>query len=304
MKTRKVFWGKSNKVSSAKRAKLTSNISVLMKPMKVWRSSGNVEFIPREESKGDCSGSFHRAIYPLMIIATCFGVMPVNNISSKCPAGLTFTWKSIRFFFAIFVMISCGLESFSTISWTFSTNVEFGKLVILIFYVTNLLSFFCFICLAKEWPNLMRKWHEVEKKLPPVETAEEKRAMTWRIRKTAAIILTLSAVEHILSIVSSVAVVLDCPKIKNIVKAYYVHNFPQVFKFFSFSHPLGIYVKFIHITATFVWSYADLFIMVVSQGLSAKFKQINERMLKDKGKVSCVDEAHNSMSSLLFNYRH
>lgn len=285
MKARKIFCGKNGRVEE-KKGKLTSNISVLMKPVKLWKIAGNVRFIPQDESKSNCSGNFHQAVYPVMAIAQCFGVMPVNNISAQCPADLKFTWKSVRFCFAIIVMMSCGLESFSAVSWTFSTRVEFGKLVILIFYVTNLFSFYCFLSLAKNWPKVMQKWHEVEKSLSSVGTVEDKRAICWRIRKTAAIILTLSAIEHILSIISSVAVVLDCPKIKNILKAYYVHNFPQVFKFFSYSHVLGVYVKFIHVTATFVWSYADLFIMIVSQGLSGMFKQINERMLKDKGKVS------------------
>lgn len=286
MKARKIFCGKNSKVVTAKKVKLSS-ISELMRPVKLWKSSGNVQYISKEESKGECEGSFHQAVYPLTLIAQCFGVMPVNKISAQCPSGLHFTWKSIRFAFAIFVMFSCGLESVFAISWTFSTHVEFGKMVILMFYVTNFLSFYCFLSLARNWPGVMKKWHEVEKRLPQMEKETEKFAMSRRIRKTAAIILTMSAVEHVLSIVSSVAVVLDCPQIQNIFKAYYVHNFPQVFKFFKYSHILGVYVKFIHVTATFVWSYADLFIMVVSHGLSAKFKQINERMQKDKGKVSC-----------------
>ena len=290
MKARKIFCGKSNKVVTAKKVRLSSDISELMKPVKLWKSSGSVQFIPKEELKGDCGGSFHQAVYPLTLIAQCFGVMPINKISAKCPSSLHFTWKSFRFAFAIFVMISCGLESVLAISWTFSTRVEFGKMVILMFYVTNFLSFYCFLRLAKDWPGLMKEWHEVEKRLPQTEKKTEKFAMSRRIRKTAAIILTMSAVEHVLSIISCVAVVLDCPRIQNIFKAYFVHNFPQVFKFFKYSHILGVYVKFIHFTSTFVWSYADLFIMVVSQGLSAKFKQINERMLKDKGKVSLLEK--------------
>lgn len=287
MKSKKIFCGKPSGVTkAARKVKLLSDISAAMKPIKLWKPSGNVKFIQNEMTRGECDGSFHQAVYPLLFIAQCFGVMPVNNISLKCPAGLNFTWKSFRFMFAVFVMTSCGLEALSAISWTFRTHIEFGKMVILVYYITNFMSFFCFLSLANVWPELMAKWHEVEKKLPEVETEKEKRSMSSRIRKTAAIILTLSAVEHILSIISSVAVVLDCPRIKNILQAYYVHNFPQVFSFFGYSHLLGIYVKFIHVTSTFVWSYADLFIMVVSQGLSAKFKQINGRMFKDKGKVS------------------
>lgn len=107
-----------------------------------------------------------------------------------------------------------------------------------------------------------------------------------RMRFTAFVILSLSMIEHILSIVSAVTQVVNCPRIKSIYRAYYVKSFPQVFSLFSYSTILGTYIKFIHVTATFVWSFTDLFIMMISCGLSVKFKLINDRMLEDKGKVS------------------
>lgn len=273
-------------VNNPKKLRFLSGIPEIMKPIKQWKLSENVRFFKQTLSQNFCDGSFHKSIYPIIVLAQCFGVMPVHNVSSKCPSALSFRWKSFRYMFAVFITISCGFEAVSTIVWTFRTRIEFGKLVILVYYITNFMSFFCFLKLAKIWPSLMMKWHDVEKRLPQMEKEKDRREMSVRIRKTAAIILTLSAIEHLLSIVSSVAVVLDCPRIRNILKAYYVHNFPQVFSFVSYSHVLGVYVKFIHVTSTFVWSYTDLFIMMISCGLSAKFKQINELMLVDKGKVS------------------
>lgn len=129
------------------------------------------------------------------------------------------------------------------------------------------------------------QWRDVEKKLPPLRTTDEKHSLRIRMRSTAFIILVLSLIEHILSIVSAVDEVVDCPRIKNIYKAYHIKSFPQVFTFFSYNIPLSIFVKFVHITSTFIWSFTDLFIMMISCGLSAKFKLINERMLEDKGKV-------------------
>lgn len=286
MKVKKKFCVKTNGLTKGStKTRFSSGIADIIRPLQQWRVSGNVKFLPHE-LKHFCDENFHRAIYPVMVIAQFFGTMPVQNVSCKCPSGLKYTWKSFRYIFAVFVMMSCGVEAVLTIIWTFRTHIEFGKMVILVYYITNFLSFLCFLRLAKVWPDLMMRWHDVEKNLPQMETEKEKFVMCRRIRRTAIVILTLSAMEHILSIVSSIAVVFDCPRIQNIYKAYYVHNFPQVFTFFGFSHVLGVYVKFIHVTSTFVWSYADLFIMMISCGLSAKFRQINERMLKDKGKVN------------------
>lgn len=289
MKTKKRFCAKTNGlVNSSKKLRFSSTISVIMKPIRQWKISENVKFLNSPSSiKCLCDdGSFHRAVYPILIIAQLFGVLPVQNISYKCPSRLQFTRKSLRYIFAVFVTISCGLEAISAITWTFKTRIEFGKMVILVYYITNFLSLVCFLRLAKIWPMLMLKWHEVENKLPLDDSKKKNGMMAVRVRRVTAIILSLSAVEHILSIFSSVTTVLDCPKIKSILQAYYVHNFPQVFSFFRYSHILGFYVKFIHVTSTFVWSFTDLFIMVISCGLSAKFKQINDLLFVDKGKVS------------------
>lgn len=286
MKTKKRFCAKTNGlVDCTKKLNFSSGLLNVMKPIRQWKMTENVKLFKQTSTKCFCDGSFQKSIYPIMIIAQCFGVMPVHNISLKCPLALRFKWKSFRYFFAVIVTISCGLEASSSIIWTFRTQVLFGKMVILVYYVTNCLSFISFLNLARHWPSLMEKWHEVEISLPQPAIEKKKLQTSVRIRRIAAVILAMSAVEHILSIVSSFAVVLDCPKIKNIIQAYFVHNFPQVFFFFGYSHVLGLYVKFIHVTSTFVWSYADLFIMMISCGLSAKFKQINELMLKEKGKV-------------------
>lgn len=280
MKVRSRFCVKSNGLVS--KMKLSSFVSTFLRQ---WRRSEAIVAFHRPTANHFSDGSFQESIYPVMAIAQCFGVMPVLNISSKNPSDLQFAWKSFRYFFAVFVALSCGLEAVSTITWTFCTRMEFGKMVILVYYITNFLSFFCFLRLARTWPNLMMQWRNVERSLPQIASKSKRRQLLVSIRRTAAIILALSAVEHILSIASCVIKVLDCPKIQNILKAYYVRSFPQVFRFFQYSHVLGVYVKFIHVTSTFVWSFADLFIMMISCGLSALFKQVNERLLLDKGKV-------------------
>lgn len=47
-------------------------------------------------------------------------------------------------------------------------------------------------------------------------------------------------------------------------------------------------LQFINITATFVWSFCDLFVIIISVGLATRFKQINDSMLMNKGKVGAL----------------
>lgn len=252
--------------NGAKKPKFSSGVAAaILKPLKKLKASGALALMHQtppltSAEKCFCTGSFHKSIYPVIALAQIFGVMPLLNIGARCPKSLKYTRGSLRFVYAVFVTMSCSFEAIMAVIWTFKTRIEFGKMVILVYYLTNAMSFFCFLRLAKTWPFLMKMWHDVEKSLPNEDDGDARRAMCKRIRRTAAIILLLSATEHILSIMSSVVVVFDCPQIKSILKAYYIHNFPQVFSFVKYSHALGVYVKFVHITSTFIWSYTDLFI--------------------------------------------
>lgn len=290
MKIKKQFCAKANVFKRKKKVHISTDLPVAVK-VRGWRFDDNVKSLQQKPASESLDESFHNAAKPILVIAQFFGILPVINITAKHPQALKFTWKSIRFFYALFVTISCGLMSLLTCYWTFSKHVEFGKMVPLEFYMVNFLSFVCLLYLAKSWPKLMMLFHEVEKKLPPLRTKSEKQNLRIRIRSTAVIILTLSLIEHLLSHVSAVALVFDCPRIRNTMKAYYVKSFPQIFNYFPYSLAFSIYIKFIHVTSTFIWTFTDLFIMMISCGLSEKFKLINERMLEEKGKVKKLNNS-------------
>lgn len=288
MKFKRQLCAKSILFKRSKKAPINPEIPIT--GIKRWQLSDGIKNLQLKSNKMTIDGSFHNAIKPALVIGQFFGGMPVTNVTSKYPSSLKFTWKSLRSVYAVFVTLSVGWEALLTLYWTFSRHLEFGKMVYLVFYVTNFMSFFCFFILATKWPDLMMLWHDVEKKFPPYRSKSERCRLRVRMRNIVAIILIMSLIEHILSIISAVAIVVDCPRIKNITKAYYVKSFPQVFSFLPYSTAFGIYIKFIHVTATFIWTFTDLFIMMISCGLSEKFKLINERMLEDKGKVSEIGD--------------
>lgn len=48
----------------------------------------------------------------------------------------------------------------------------------------------------------------------------------------------------------------------------------------------AILSKWFNIVVTFAWSFMDLFVMIVSLGLAAQFKQLNTDLKRVKGRVS------------------
>lgn len=57
-----------------------------------------------------------------------------------------------------------------------------------------------------------------------------------------------------------------------------------MFRVFPYSGWLGSLFKFVNIVMTFAWSYTDLFVIIISIGLTNKFEQLNDRLRKVKGR--------------------
>ena len=68
----------------------------------------------------------------------------------------------------------------------------------------------------------------------------------------------------------------------------------QLFAFMSYSSTTAFVGKLINVMNTFVWTYMDVFVMLISVGLSSRFMQINENLFKHKGMVGmCLALVHN-----------
>lgn len=63
-------------------------------------------------------------------------------------------------------------------------------------------------------------------------------------------------------------------------------SFHQVFGIVNYSLLIAIPLGFLNLILACAWNYMDLFIVILACALSDKFKQLNERLLKVKGKVS------------------
>lgn len=59
----------------------------------------------------------------------------------------------------------------------------------------------------------------------------------------------------------------------------------HLFIIFPYSPWIAIVGKMVNVISTFCWNYMNLFIMIISAGLSTRFKQINEDLQRIKGEV-------------------
>lgn len=138
------------------------------------------------------NGTFHEAISFVLATAQLFGIMPVSGIRGKTPRDLKFRKFSFRFVLCLVYMFGLFWIMTMDVLWIYRTRIEFGKLINFVFDFTNLISLFCFLELARKWPQLMLKWNEVEKFLPQLKYQMDKQKMAYEIKMVSFMILFIS----------------------------------------------------------------------------------------------------------------
>lgn len=170
----------------------------------------------------------------------------------------------------------------------------------------NALGFISFLVLSMHWPKLMQCWQSVES-LPIFRNCAYKTTYMRRIRLTASIVLVFALgislrqyflnqnkmvfnkthfliflAEHLLSITAAIHFIFIKNHVSNFTRTLLSSLVPQ-----SHSLPMGIaiIICFINECATFIWNYIDIFIMMMSIGLSTHFKLFNIELKQAKIEV-------------------
>lgn len=97
-----------------------------------------------------------------------------------------------------------------------------------------------------------------------------------------------NAAEHLLNIVAAIQTATKCMITNDDFQNVFVDQLPHIFYFTSYSPTKAILGKFVNVMATFMWTYMDLFIIIISVGLVFRFQQINNNLMKHKGKVKLI----------------
>lgn len=98
-----------------------------------------------------------------------------------------------------------------------------------------------------------------------------------------------NSVEHMLSIISDIYYSHLCdPNQEDPIKNYFSSELKPLFMYLEFRPEIAIFGKFVNICTTFLWSYMDLFVMLIGVGLSSRFRQINECLMSHKGEVEII----------------
>lgn len=72
----------------------------------------------------------------------------------------------------------------------------------------------------------------------------------------------------------------------DIFRPYFIKSYYQVFTAIDYSLLYALPIGFLHLILSCAWNFMDLFLIVLTDALSEKFKTLNQRLDYVNGKVS------------------
>lgn len=91
-------------------------------------TSGEIECLKRKTQTGtSIDGGFHEAISSILVMAQCFGILPVIGVKSKSASNLKFQWKSVRVAYSFVAFLFTLIYAVMTVGKTLSREIQFDR---------------------------------------------------------------------------------------------------------------------------------------------------------------------------------
>ncbi|XP_069678714.1 gustatory receptor for sugar taste 64f-like [Periplaneta americana] len=253
----------------------------------------------------DDVNSMHRAMNSVLLVAQFFALCPVQGITSSRPADLRFRWRSFRVIYTIIVILAFMVSLGFTISWYLIVGFTFKTSGSLVFYLTGTLCCCMFLKMATKWPGLALLWHQTERSQMHYGYPDHLR---FKIRTMAAIIATVAFCEYLLSHANSLYRASQCASsTADLIKRYFIVSHRHVFGVVRFSYGMAVFTALCNFIGAFYWSFANLFVMIISVALASRFRLLNKSLKQVHGKVMSQNfwrstrEDYNALSFLTSN---
>ncbi|KAK5646352.1 hypothetical protein RI129_004816 [Pyrocoelia pectoralis] len=210
-----------------------------------------------------------------LFIGQCFSLFPVYGITKSDVQCLHFKWFSYKviynctFLFGVLVLIAFYIYHVSTSPEKF----KFGHLVSIFFFSCAFLSTGLFLRLCPRWPKLMKIWTKVDEQLQGFDLSKN---LPFKLKLISIVVLLAALLEHILFLGSSILNVKHEGWTQ--FDVFLRKNFNYIFDHIHFSVWKGVLFMILNVLLTFAWTFNDLFLVIISTGLAARFQQVTAKL--------------------------
>ncbi|KAL4113449.1 hypothetical protein QTP88_017066 [Uroleucon formosanum] len=228
--------------------------------------------------------SLHRAITPLLMLMQMSGLLPVQGIRTQNTSYLVFNWFSWILVYSIILVGSSIVMVLLIMYNLYNNGLTYTTTGDLVFYGGTLIIYILFIHLGRKWPKVMKKWELMELEMKQYGYPPN---MAIRIKMSLCIILLLSTIEHLASILTGVLKAIHCSPdgLYYIFRLYFLTWLKTVFTYINYSFVVAVTLKIFDILYSYAWNFIDLLIIILAYALTEKFKQLNQKLARVRGKV-------------------
>ncbi|VEN59937.1 unnamed protein product, partial [Callosobruchus maculatus] len=147
----------------------------------------------------------------------------------------------------------------------------------MIFDFSSVVQWLILLQISTRWPKFVREWCRVETRMRNYKFYGNLKRKIFVITFG---ILAFAAVEHCLVNFNSLSKCLkSTDSIQEGLKFYFTSsNFAKIFTFISYSLWKGFLLEFVSLQKAFLWTYSDIFIMIIGVSLQYRFHQIKEQV--------------------------
>ncbi|KAG5679779.1 hypothetical protein PVAND_009317 [Polypedilum vanderplanki] len=248
-------------------------------------------------------GSFHEAIIPILNVSNFFGILPVDNISSRDISILQFRWKSIKTIYSLVFLICASIESLLCLRLGIMNGISLIYVNTLSFYSISTLNAIFVFLLARKWKNIMLFWFEHERmflRAPYVihGWSLKRKIIMWST--TFALFTLVDRALYMSTVLhNNQQIIENC----NVNESEFFHSYLLAYRLHLVDvipYHIAIFplYEWINILMTFSWNFMDLLIVLISIGLTTRFNQINKTK-RNKSNSSFAKSLH---PALVFAY--
>ncbi|XP_075990674.1 gustatory receptor 5a for trehalose-like [Anticarsia gemmatalis] len=219
--------------------------------------------------------SFQKTMRVMLVFGQCIGLNPASGLLQKDIAKIRFTVYSWRVLYTTLLLIAQTLVVSLCFYRLFSTPVSIGSLAFVSFYFTTWCTTLIFLWIATKWSEFVKEIFNCNLDEYVDKTIIKKGSLP------CIVFLCFALLEHILSIISKTAQILDCTAYEyDPYEELIKHTFPWLFDLGApFSVPIGVLLQYINLISTMNWNYSDMFIVCTSLYLTSVMNQVNKRIL-------------------------
>ncbi|CAG9768447.1 unnamed protein product [Ceutorhynchus assimilis] len=131
-----------------------------------------------------------------------------------------------------------------------------------------------FIDIARKWPNLMRKWDDLDLLMKNYPIAEN---YLFKMKMVAVVLFILSLSEHIF-FTATLEVFRHGLPFTEELSLYFNTIFKFVFMVLPYNIYLGLFLQILNWLWTIVWNYVDVFLISLFISFAFRQKQIEKRV--------------------------